>query len=134
MRGIVNWSTKEAIVYCLGHPGMRLIYPADPNAEKKAFVFGLAPTHEIAIPFERKVQVTCYVPSTSASGRPFPANSVAEIHQGLALKEKYSSVDGESIAGSVRRNAPSLHPARQPSRLEVQTPEAFVALIAWLMG
>jgi hypothetical protein len=130
----MSWTTKEAIVYCLAHPVMKLIYPSDPNAEKKAFVFRLSPSHEIAIPFERKAQVTCYVPSHSVRGHVFPSHALSEIHADLELKKKYSASDGDSIAGSVRRNAPSLHPAKQPTRLEAKSPEAFVALVAWLLA
>lgn len=137
----MNWSTKEAIKYCISNRGWTPIHPKlinkieDIPEKTRTVIFGLPNSHlAIGIPFDRIEMVSCYVPFTSKNGKFFPDDNISEIHSDIVINMKYPRADGKGIAGSVSRPAPSLHPDKKPRLIDVQSKEAFIALLAWLLG
>lgn len=130
------WNTTSAIDHCLANASLKLLYPRKVAEETKSVVFGLAPTHHIAIPRQRKEVVSCYVPATSVDGRAFPFDDLGQIHADLVLSVRYPrpGTRGEGIAGSVARNAPSLRPSEEPGLIHVKSLDGFVALVDWLLA
>ena len=142
----MNWSTKEAIDYCINNRGWTPINLKeivkkieDIPKDTKTVIFHLPNSQlEIGISFKRKVKVSCYVPFTTKDGKFFPDDNISEIHSDIKITKKYPQADkkgklGKGIAGSVIF-APSLHPDKKPRLIDVQSKEAFIALLAWLLG
>jgi hypothetical protein len=136
----MEWSTTSAIEYCLVDLGLASIFPSsgirsvsDVSEKKKSVVLKLSERLEIGIPMNRRKMVTCYIPARSVDGSALP-NDVSSIHPDLVLLHRYSSIDGESIAGSVLRSAPSLHPSMAPARVDARSRQSFIDLMNWLLA
>ena len=137
----MNWSTKEAINYCLSNLRWKTINPEmiekieDISKDTKTVIFRIPNSQlEIGISFKRKVKVSCYVPFTSKNGKSFPDGNVSEIHSDIKINMLYPRSDGKEISGSVSRYAPSLCSDKKPRLIDAQSKEAFIALLAWLLG
>jgi hypothetical protein len=136
----MEWSTKSAIEYCLVDLSLASVFPSsaigsvsDVPEKKKSVVLKLSDRLEIGIPMSRHKTVTCYIPAKSVDGRALP-NDVSSIHPELVLLHRYSAKDGESIAGSILRSAPSLHPSMAPARVDARSRQSFIDLMSWLLA
>lgn len=137
----MNWSTKEAINYCIKDLGWKPIYPSnvrnidDIPVKTKTVIFGLPRSNlEIGIPFERKDVVSCYVPFRSMNGTSFPDDSVSEIHPDIKILQLYPRADGKKISGRILDHAPSLHYTKKPRLVDARSKESFISLLAWVQG
>lgn len=136
----MNWSTKEAINYCIKDLGWKPIYPPnirnidDIPAKTKTVIFGLPKSNlEIGIPFERKKVVSCYIPFTSMDGKSFPDDSVSDIHPDIKILQLYPR-DGMKISGRILDHAPSLHYTNKPRLVDARSKVSFISLLGWVLG
>lgn len=141
----MNWSKNEAIMYCIKNRGWtpinlkEKIDKIEGIPEKtKTVIFHLPNSQlEMGISFKTKEKVSCYVPFTSKNGKFFPDDNISEIHSDINITKKYPEAVKKGklgIAGSACKGAPLLRPDKKPRLLNVQSKEAFIALLAWLLG
>lgn len=137
----MTWSTKDAIDYCFSTMRWEMIHPTgiarsqDIPDKTKTVVFRVPGANlEVAIPFNRKDIVSCYVPYASASHTPFPSDAPSGLHAGLSVRERYPRTDGKRISNTLLRRAPSLHPDEKPYLVGVDSIGALVALLRWVAG
>ena len=126
---------SDAVDFCLNKVGLRPIWPiirqvSDLSSTTKSVIFALSNSLQVAIPWKRTT-VSCYVPAMNLAGDELPSD-ISTIHPDLTLRVRYPRDDGLDIADSVERNAPSLHPSKRPALLQVDSVEAFSALLQWL--